>query len=53
MLENNLALKIVSWDNEDLYRSSLASSKIGDYSPLTSYLDNVDDFKEIYIEFWI
>ena len=53
MLENNLPLKIVSWDNEDLYRSSLASSKIGDYSPIFAYINNLDDFKEIYREFWV
>lgn len=53
MLENNLPLKIISWDNEDLYRSSLASSKIGDYSPLIAYINNLDDFKEAYKEYWI
>lgn len=53
MLENNLPLKIVSWDNEDLYRSSLASSKIGDYSPIFAYINNLEDFKEIYREFWV
>lgn len=53
MLENNLPLKIVSWDNEDLYRSSLASSKIGDYSPIFAYINNLEDFKEIYRELWV
>ena len=38
MLENNLPIKIVSWDTEDLYRNSLKLSSIGDYDPLSTYL---------------
>ncbi|CEK34612.1 fic family protein,Protein involved in cell division,mobile mystery protein B,Fic/DOC family [[Clostridium] sordellii] len=52
MLENNLPLKIVSWDTEDLYRSSLSLCSIGNYEPLISYLDSLNDFREDYSEFY-
>lgn len=51
MLENNLPVKIVSWDTENLYRCALILCKIGDYSLLNSYLINLDDFKEVYKNF--
>lgn len=53
MLDNNLPIKIVSWDTEDFYRSALSLCKIENYSPLSSYLVSLDDFKETYKEFWI
>ena len=52
MLENNLPLKIVSWDTEDLYRSSLSLCSIGNYDSLVSYLDSLSDFKEDYKDFY-
>ena len=53
MLENNLPLKIVSWDTEDLYRSSLSLCSIGNYESLVSYLDSLNDFKKDYKEFYV
>ncbi|NMS89278.1 cell filamentation protein Fic [Clostridioides difficile] len=41
MLENNLPIKIASWDSEDLYRSSLSSCGIGNYDPLIEYISNI------------
>lgn len=52
MIENNLPIKIVSWDTEDLYRNSLKLSSIGNYSPLSTYLKTLPDFREEYKEFW-
>lgn len=52
MLENNLPIKIVSWDSEDLYRESLKLCSIGDYKPLGLYLKTLADFREDYKEFW-
>lgn len=52
MLENNLPVKIVSWDTEDLYRSSLALCTEDDCSPLYNYLCSLTDFREDYKEFW-
>ena len=52
MLENNLPIKIVSWDTEDLYRNSLKLCSIGDYDPLSTYLKTLPDFREEYKEFW-
>ena len=53
MLENNLPLKIVSWDTEDLYRSSLSLCSIDNYDSLVSYLDSLNDFKKDYKEFYV
>ena len=53
MLENDLPLAIVSWDTEDLYRTSLNSCSIGNYMPLSDYLKSLTDFKDDYKEFWI
>lgn len=53
MLENSLPLKIVSWDTEDLYRSSLSLCSIGNYKPLSIYLNSLSDFKRDYWDFWI
>lgn len=52
MLENNLPIKIVSWDTEDLYRNSLKLCSIGDYDTLSTYLKTLPDFREEYKEFW-
>jgi Fic family protein len=48
MLENNLPVKIVSWDSEDLYRESLNLCDVDYYEPLTKYLESLEDFKEEY-----
>ena len=52
MLENDLPIVIVSWDTEDLYRNSLKLCSIGNYSPLSSYLKTLTDFREDYKAFW-
>ena len=52
MLENNLLVKIVSWDSEDLYRESLNLCDIGHYEPLTKYLESLEDFKVEYKMLW-
>jgi Fic family protein len=52
MLENNLPILIVTWDNEDSYRNSLDLCTIGDYRPLNAYLKTLTDFRECYKEFW-
>lgn len=52
MLENNLPLKIASWDTEDLYRTSLSLCSIDNYDSLVSYLDSLNDFKEDYRAFY-
>lgn len=48
MLENNLPIKIVSWDSEDLYRESLNLCDVDYYDPLTKYLEGLEDFREEY-----
>lgn len=48
MLENNLPIKIVSWDSEDLYRESLNLCDVDYYDPLTKYLESLEDFREEY-----
>ena len=50
MLENNLAIKIVSWDSEDLYRESLNLCDVDHYDSLTKYLESLEDFREEYKE---
>lgn len=52
MLENNLPIKIVSWDSEDLYRNSLNLCSIDDYASFISYLENLEDFREVYKILW-
>lgn len=52
MLENDLPVKIVSWDSEDLYRESLNLCDIGYYDPLTKYLESLEDFKVEYKMLW-
>lgn len=52
MLENDLPVVIVSWDTEDLYRNALNLCSIGNYSPLSSYLKTLTDFREDYKAFW-
>lgn len=52
MLENNLPVKIVSWDSEDLYRESLNLCDIDYYEPLTKYLESLEDFKVEYKMLW-
>lgn len=52
MLENNLPVKIVSWDSEDLYRESLNLCDIDHYEPLTNYLKSLEDFKVEYKMLW-
>ncbi|MGO1041447.1 Fic family protein [Clostridioides difficile] len=52
MLENNLPIKIVSWDSEDMYRNSLNLCSIDDYAPFISYLESLEDFREVYKILW-
>ena len=52
MLENNLPIKIVSWDSEDLYRESLNLCDVDYYEPLTKYLESLPDFREEYKQLW-
>nr|UWI49101.1 Fic family protein [Clostridioides difficile] len=52
MLENNLPIKIVSWDSEDLYRNSLNLCSIDDYASFISYLESLEDFREVYKILW-
>lgn len=52
MLENNLPIKIVSWDSEDLYRESLNLCDVDYYDPLTKYLESLPDFREEYKQLW-
>lgn len=53
MLENDLPIKIVSWDSEDLYRESLNLCSIDNQEPLNKYVNGLDDFREEYREAWI
>ncbi|RDY22388.1 Fic family protein [Romboutsia maritimum] len=52
MLENNLPMKIISWDTEDLYRSSLNICSEGNYKPLENYIDGLEDFRVEYKFLW-
>ncbi|WP_250673402.1 Fic family protein (plasmid) [Paraclostridium ghonii] len=52
MLENNLPVKIVSWDSEDLYRESLNLCDADYYEPLTKYLESLPDFRKEYRQLW-
>lgn len=52
MLENNLPVKIVSCDSEDLYRESLNLCDAGHYEPLTKHLKSLPDFREEYRQLW-
>jgi Fic family protein len=52
MLENNLPIKIVSWDSEDLYRESVNLCDVDYYDPLIKYLESLEDFREEYKELW-
>lgn len=52
MLENNLPIKIVSWDSEDLYRESLNLCDLEDQEPLKKYIKSLEDFREEYKELW-
>lgn len=52
MLENNLPIKIVSWDSEDLYRESLNLCSLDNQEPLNKYIDSLEDFREEYREAW-
>ncbi|CEH36202.1 Fic family protein [Romboutsia lituseburensis] len=52
MLENNLSIKIVSWDSEDLYRESLNLCDLDNQEPLSKYLETLEDFREEYKELW-
>ncbi|GAA0696800.1 Fic family protein [Paraclostridium ghonii] len=52
ILENNLPVKIVSWDSEDLYRESLNLCDADYYEPLTKYLESLPDFREEYRQLW-
>ncbi|MCR8747133.1 Fic family protein [Romboutsia lituseburensis] len=52
MLENNLQIKIVSWDSEDLYRESLNLCDLDTQEPLSKYLETFEDFREEYKELW-
>lgn len=48
ILENNLEIKIVSWDSEDLYRESLNLCNINNQNPLIKYILSLEDFKNEY-----
>ncbi|WP_367115998.1 Fic family protein [Clostridium sp.] len=52
MLEQNLEVKIISWDTEDLYRKSLNECNDLDFSPLEKYILSLDDFKNEYSNLW-
>lgn len=52
MLENNLPIKIISWDSEDLYRESLNLCDLEDQEPLKKYIKSLEDFREEYKELW-
>lgn len=52
MIENNLPVKIVSWDSENLYRDSLNLCREGYYEPLANYLNSLSDFRDDYRELW-
>ncbi|MGL4736309.1 MAG: Fic family protein [Cellulosilyticaceae bacterium] len=52
MLENELPVKIISWDREDLYRSSLNLCDLEHQEPLVKYIDCLEDFREEYRELW-
>lgn len=52
MLENNLSIKIVSWDSEDLYRESLNLCDVDYHDPLIKYVESLEDFREEYKELW-
>lgn len=52
MIENDLEVKVVSWDSEDLYRSSLSQCNEGNYEPLEKYLECLSDFRSEYDFLW-
>lgn len=52
MLENNLPIKIVSWDSEDLYRESLNLCNTDNQEPLAKYLYSLEDFRKEYKMLW-
>ena len=52
MLENDLPIKIVSWDSEDLYRQSLNLCDLTSQEPLNKYIASLEDFREEYRDFW-
>ncbi|MGL5714647.1 MAG: Fic family protein [Paraclostridium sp.] len=52
MLENDLPVKIVSWDSEDLYRESLNLCDLDNQEPIIKYIKMLEDFKEEYKEIW-
>lgn len=52
MIENNLPIKIVSWESEDLYRESLNLCDLDNQEPLSKYLETLEDFREEYKELW-
>lgn len=52
MLENDLEVKVVSWDSEDLYRSSLSQCSEDNYEPLEKYLEYLSDFRSEYDFLW-
>ncbi len=52
MLENNLPIKIVSWDSEDLYRESLQLCDLENQTPLKNYMDSLEDFRIVYQDLW-
>ena len=53
MLENDLPIKIVSWDSEDLYRERLNLCSRDNQEPLNKYINSLEDFREEYREAWI
>ena len=52
ILENDLEVKIISWDSEDLYRSSLSQCSEDNYEPLEKYLEYLSDFRSEYDFLW-
>lgn len=52
MLEQDLELKIISWDTEGLYRKSLDECTLNDFEPLEKYIHSLPDFKKEYKDFW-
>lgn len=52
LLENDLPIKIISWDSEDLYRESLNLCTLEDQEALKKYVQSLEDFRETYRMLW-
>ena len=52
LLENDLPIKIISWDSEDLYRESLNLCTLEDQEALKKYMQSLEDFRQTYRMLW-